>query len=76
MQADIKCDVIYTATRLLTPIIGVLLWALLRDGSFADPAHLLLLLSVIGGVLSLAAVRRYWVIRKTSRSRRDSSLLI
>ena len=66
---------IYTATRLLPPATGVVLWAWLRDGSLADPANVLLLLSIASGVLALAAVRRYWVIRKTSRSRRDSSLL-
>lgn len=66
----------YTATRLLPPIIGVAVWGWVGEGTLMDPANLLLVVSVIGGVIALAAVRRYWVIRNTSRSRRDSSLLV
>ena len=66
---------LYTAVRLLPPLIGLILWAWLRDGSLADPANLLLVLSLGAAVLGLAAVRRYWFIRNTSRSRRDSSLI-
>jgi hypothetical protein len=67
--------VFYTASRLLPMTTGVALWMWLRDGTVADPANLLLLFSLATGVLGLAAVRRYWVVRSTSRSRRDSSLL-
>jgi hypothetical protein len=67
--------VFYTASRLLPPLTGFVLWLWLRDGTVTDPANLLLVLAIGTGGLGLAAVRRYWVIRKTSRSRRDSSLL-
>jgi hypothetical protein len=67
--------VVYTATRLLLPLTGFVLWVWLRDGTVSDPANLLLVVSIVTGGLALAAVRRYWLIRKTSRSRRDSSLL-
>lgn len=66
---------IFTATRLLPPLTGIAFWAWFRDGSVMDPANLLLAVSVVYGVYAIAAVRRYWVIRRTSRSRRDSSLL-
>lgn len=66
---------IYTATRLLPPLAGFALWTWVRDGTLLDPANLLLAVSVAYGVFAVAAVRRYWVIRRTSRSRRDSSLL-
>ena len=64
----------YTVTRHLPMTIGFGLWMGLRDGSVTDPAHLLLPISIGAGVVGLAAVRRYWVVRNTSRSRRDSSL--
>jgi hypothetical protein len=67
--------VIYTATRLLPPLAGIAIWAWFRDGSLLDPANLVLAVAVGYGVFAIAAVRRYWVIRRTSRSRRDSSLL-
>jgi hypothetical protein len=66
---------IYTATRLLAPFTALMLWAWFADGTVSDPVNLLLLFALATGVLGLAAVRRYWRIRKTSRSRRDSSLL-
>jgi hypothetical protein len=67
--------VIYTVSRLLPPAAGLALWAWFRDGTVLDPANLLLLASLAFGVVAFVSVRRYWVIRKTSRSRKDSSLL-
>lgn len=66
---------IYTATRFLPAAILLALWAWFGDGSVTDPANALLLLAAVAAVLALAVVRRYWHIRNTSRSRRDSSLL-
>jgi hypothetical protein len=66
--------VFYTATRLLPATTGLALWAWLRDGTMTDPANILLLFSLAAAVVGLAWVRRYWHIRNTSRSRRDSSL--
>ena len=65
----------YTVTRLLPPVLCVLLWAWLGDGTAMDPANLLLPIALLLFVLGVAAVRRYWHIRNTSRSRRDSTLL-
>jgi hypothetical protein len=67
--------VFYTVTRLLPPAAGIAIWAWLRDGSLMDPANVLLAFALLWGAFAIAAVRRYWVIRKTSKSRRDSSLL-
>ena len=66
---------IYTATRLLPSAIAFVLWAWFAEGTLFDPANFLLLVSVVAGIVGLALVRRYWHIRNTSRSRRDSSLL-
>jgi hypothetical protein len=76
LGADTRKAVFYTVTRLLPMAISFGLWVSLRDGTLMDPANLLLLLAIGSGVVGAAAVRRYWVIRKTSRSRRDSSLLV
>lgn len=74
-SADNPSEVLYIATRLLPMSLTLALWIWLRDGSAADPAHALLLLSLVTGVMGIASIRRYWVVRRTSRSRRDSSLL-
>jgi len=47
----------------------------LADGTLADPAHFFLIFAFILGLVGLASVRRYWHIRSTSRSRRDSTLI-
>lgn len=65
----------YTATRLTAPALAIGLWAWLADGTAIDPANLFLLFAGISGAVGLASVRRYWHVRNTSRSRRDSSLL-
>jgi hypothetical protein len=67
--------VIYTATRFLPTAVFLALWLWLGEGTVTDPANLLLLLGAVSAVLALAAVRRYWHIRNTSKSRRDSSLV-
>jgi hypothetical protein len=67
---------IYTLTRLLPAAVAVSLWLWLRDGNVADPANFLLLFALLAGVVGFVSVRRYWHVRNTSRSRRDSSLLI
>jgi len=51
------------------------LWAWLANGSAADPANLFLLLAMVTGAIALASIRRYWHIRRTSRSRRHSTLI-
>ena len=65
----------YTATRLLPAAIGFVLWVWLANGTLLDPANILLVMAMVAAVVGFAAVRRYWHIRNTSRSRRDSSLL-
>jgi hypothetical protein len=67
--------VFYTATRLLPAAISFVLWVWLANGTLLDPANILLVIAMVAAVVGLAAVRRYWHIRNTSRSRRDSSLL-
>jgi hypothetical protein len=67
--------VIYTFLRLLPPLIALGLWAWVGDGTLLDPANLLLPLALLLAVMAWSSVRRYWHIRNTSRSRRDSSLL-
>jgi hypothetical protein len=68
-------SVLYTVTRLLPSVVSLSLWLWLGDGSTTDPANLLLVFGAISGVVAWTSVRRYWHIRNTSRSRRDSSLL-
>ena len=72
---DKSNDVVYTAVRCLPPLVALILWAWLGEGTWLDPANILLLLAVGSAVWAWAAIRRYWHIRNTSRSRRDSSLL-
>jgi hypothetical protein len=67
--------VFYTATRLGPSLIALLLWAWLTDGSLLDPAHFLLIFGIIAGIVGMTAIRRYWHIRSTSRSRRGSTLI-
>lgn len=67
---------IYTVARLAPPAAVLGLWLWLADGTAADPANLLLLIAGGGGVLALSSVRRYWHVRKTSRSRRDSARML
>ena len=67
--------VIFTVIRLLPLVIAFGLWVWLRDGTAADPANVLLLLSAALGLFAFGPIRRYWHVRNTSRSRRDSSLL-
>jgi hypothetical protein len=73
----VTCEstVIYTITRLLPAAALLALWAWLTDGSAADPANLFLLLALVAAAIALASIRRYWHIRKTSRSRRHSTLI-
>lgn len=66
---------IYTATRLAVPIAALSAWVWLADGTVLDPANLLLVVGFASTALALSSIRRYWHIRNTSRSRRDSSLL-
>jgi hypothetical protein len=66
----------FTATRLAVPASLLVLWAWLGDGTLVDPANLLLLPAFGAGLFALVSVRRYWHVRKTSRSRRKSSLLV
>jgi hypothetical protein len=65
----------YTASRLGPSLIALLLWAWLADGSLVDPAHFLLLFAIVAGIVGVSSIRRYWHIRSTSRSRRDSTLI-
>jgi hypothetical protein len=67
--------VIYTLLRLLPTAATLALWAWLTDGSAADPANLFLLMALVTSAIGLASIRRYWHIRKTSRSRRHSTLI-
>lgn len=66
---------IYTITRMAIPVAALLLWAWLSDGTVADPANLFLPFAAVSGALAFVSVRRYWRVRNTSRSRRDSSSL-
>jgi hypothetical protein len=67
---------IYTITRLLPAAIALSLWLWVGDGTATDPANFLLAFALLAGVLGGVSVRRYWHVRNTSRSRRDSSLLV
>ena len=66
---------LYTTTRLMPATAGFALWAALANGSLFDPANVLLLFAGPAAVVGFASVRRYWFIRNTSRSRRNSTLL-
>jgi hypothetical protein len=61
---------------LLAPLTAFGLWSWLRDGTASDPANVLLLVAAVLGVLVFGPIRRYWHVRNTSRSRRDSSLFV
>ena len=65
----------YTATRLAPAAFCFVLWLWLADGTLLDPINALLLFAGVAAIFGLAVVRRYWIIRNTSRSRHDSSLL-
>ena len=66
---------IYSAVRLFPAATTLGVWAWLSDGTAADPAHFLLLIAFAASVLALSSIRRYWHIRATSKSRRDSVLI-
>jgi hypothetical protein len=65
--------VIYTTTRLAAPIAALVAWWWLADGTPSDPANLQLLLALGSAAIGIDSIRRCWIIRNTSRSRRDSS---
>ena len=79
-RAETKRDeqnVFYSVSRMAPAIAAFVLWVLTRDGrNIADPAHLFLVVGFLLGALGLSSVRRYWHIRATSRSRRDSTLFL
>jgi hypothetical protein len=75
VRSDKTSELIYTATRLLPPVVGFALWVFLGDGTVTDPVNLLLAFSAVAAVCGMVSVRRYWHIRNTSRSRKGSSLI-
>jgi hypothetical protein len=61
--------------RLLPAVASLAAWGWLSQGTLIDPANVLLVAAVVTGGLGVVSIRRYWLVRTTSRSRRDSSLL-
>jgi len=67
--------VIYTVIRLVPTAVTLGLWAVFSDGTSTDPANMFLLVALVTSALALDSIRRYWHIRSTSRSRKDSTLI-
>ncbi|MBA3271429.1 MAG: hypothetical protein H0T71_13050 [Acidobacteria bacterium] len=66
---------IYTVIRLVPTAVTLGLWAVFSDGTSTDPANMFLLVALVTSALALDSIRRYWHIRSTSRSRKDSTLI-
>jgi len=67
---------VFFAIRRLAPAVAVLvLWQWLGGSKAAGEVHLLLPVAFALGLLALMSIRRYFWIRSTSRSRRDSEFI-